>query len=135
MSKKKPQLSDQQLFDLAEENEVEAQRIAKLVQQLDKNKAEVIAELEARGTQALEHGGYRINGVWANDTWIDETGLLLDLPKPLRKKVTKRVLDKKRLSQAVQAGEIDPVVLAAHSGTKPKKPYYRFTKVDRKGKK
>src|SRR4051794_9947397 len=125
--KPKPEMTDPELFDFARENDKEQARIDKLQAKLDKRKEKVIKELEARGVEAIERGGYRINGVWSKETWIDEPGLLADLDKKQKAAIIVEKVDRKSLSRAVQSKLIPLKVLKRHSGTKPKKPYYRLS--------
>lgn len=132
--KPKSEMTDPELFDFARENDKEQERINKLQAKLDRRKEKVIKELEARGVEAIERGGYRINGVWSKETWIDEPGLLADLDKKQKAAIIVEKIDRKSLSRAVQSKLIPLKLLGRHSGTKPKKPYYRLSQPG-KGKK
>jgi hypothetical protein len=132
--KPKQKMTDPELFDFAKENDRRQAKINARQAKLDKRKDKVIKELEARGVQALERDGYRINGTWSKETWIDEPGLLADLDKKQKAAIIVEKIDRKSLSRAVQSKLIPLKVLKRHSGTKPKKPYYRLTQPG-KGKK
>ena len=58
---------------------------------------------------------------------IDEAGLKKALGAKLWAKVTKQVLDKKKLEACVTTGDISPVIVAANSVEKARRPYVRFT--------
>ncbi len=137
-----------------ERKKIEAQ-IDTLQKKVDAIKGEIIEEFEARGTKAIEHDGERLTYVQTTRVNYDEEGLRQDLskaqqravfveaidlnglpdntrkkliaavPRSQRAAVTTISLDRDALSQAVQAGEIDPEVVDAHSEVVFNKPYYR----------
>jgi hypothetical protein len=122
-------------------------------------KGEVIAEMQLRGTRAIEHDGTRVTLVAPERVSYDEPGLFsiltpaqrrrvfienIDLnalpaatrkkiievvPKRQRADVTTRSLDLTALSLATQAGEIDQEMVASVSEVVPSKPYYRTSEV------
>lgn len=62
---------------------------------------------------------------------INEAGLKKALGAPLWRKVTKQVLDKSKLEEMVNSGDVDLNTVAAYTDVVPKKAYVSFATVDR----
>jgi hypothetical protein len=131
----KSKLTDEDLIIMARTLQAREKKIKDEATAIDKEKAAIIKELEKRKIEAVEIDGWRLNGVWGTDTVIDEPGLVAALTPKQKKAVMKEVLDRKLLSQAIQAKIIPLKTLKRHSGTKPRKPYYRLTKLKKTKKK
>lgn len=56
-------------------------------------------------------------------TAVDEKGLRRALRAPVFDKYTKRVLDRKAMEQAMDAGEIDPITVSRYVTLIPNKPH------------
>lgn len=63
-------------------------------------------------------------------TTYNEAGIKKALGAVLFRKVSKQVLDKKALEQAVNDGIVDINVIAAHAEVKDSKPYISFSKIE-----
>lgn len=59
-------------------------------------------------------------------TYIDEPGLRKALTAKVFDKYTKRVLDRKRMEDAMDTGAVDPVTVSKYVTKRPKKPYLNF---------
>lgn len=63
----------------------------------------------------------------SSTTSIDEPGLRRALTAKVFDKYTKRVLDRKRMENAIDAGEVDPVTVSRFVTQTPRKPYLKYT--------
>lgn len=92
---------------------------------------EVIALMDKIGektaTVSDESGALTGTVVRGSTLQINEDGLRKALGAKLWAKVTKRVIDKKKLEAFTVTGEISPMVVAAHSEEKQSKPYVRLS--------
>ena len=66
---------------------------------------------------------YSVSYSVAHTTVIDEKGLRRALRAPVFDKYTKRVLDRKAMEAAMDAGEIDPITVSRFVTLKPSKPH------------
>jgi len=130
-----PKLSNEDLIIMARTLKEQQKMLEEQLRDNDKEQQKLLARMKKRKVEAIEIDGWRLNGVWGTDMTIDEPGLLAALTPKQRKAILKEVVDRKRLSQAVQAKVISLKTLKRHSGTKDRKPYYRVTKLKKKGKK
>ena len=69
--------------------------------------------------------------VQAYTTVIDETGLRKRLRAKTFDRYTKRVLDRRAMERAMEAGEVDPVIVSQHVTQRPNKPHLKYTETDR----
>lgn len=92
---------------------------------------EAQAELVALIGDGYTGNRYRARVVRKDSVKINETGLKKALGARLFNKATKTVLDRKKLDELMQTGEIDPVIVSTNSEIVPQKPYISFTKVTR----
>jgi hypothetical protein len=82
---------------------------------------------DQKTAKAIRHKATVVRG---NITTYNEAGLKKALGAATWNKITKKVLDRPKLEQAVNDGEIDINVVAAHAEVKPKKPYVSFSKIN-----
>lgn len=82
-----------------------------------------------------DHEGTRITGTLVEGSTIelDEVRLKKAIGAPTWNKVTKRVIDKTKLEDAMADGTVDPNVVAQCSNEVPRKPYVRVTENASKG--
>ncbi len=122
-------LNDRKLVEKAGEIKDLQARIDKLKEKADTLKTQVANELDRRGTKMIEAGGYRITLVQNEYVKYDVDALAGEVTPSKLKKVTQRVIDKAKLSLAVQAGEIDPEVVAKCSEVTYSKAFPKITEV------
>lgn len=89
----------------------------------------VVKTFEAQGRKTMKSGTVKATLVERSLTRYDERGLAKALGAPVWNKVTKRVLDKPKLEDAVDKGEVDINVVAQHATVVPSKPHIRFSAV------
>jgi hypothetical protein len=70
---------------------------------------------------------YTVTFVQSHTVTIDEPRLKKALGAPVFNKLTTAHLDRKKLENAVDLGDVDPVVVAQCSAEKTSNPYLRFT--------
>lgn len=119
-------MKDSQLAELAEE-------FARLKRREDKAKSDrdaigqrLVKEMERRKTKGIQTSGWRITYVRQEMVTYDPDKLKAKLGKAF-KHVTSTVLDKDRLSAAVQEGLVDPSDVEACATVTPKRPYCLVT--------
>jgi hypothetical protein len=105
----------------AKQNLVEAEA------ELAKAQENLIAHLTSVGHKSREYGGFRATLVKSETVKVNEAGLKKAIGARVFNKLTKAVLDKKKLEEAVEAGAIDPVILAQNSQVVEGKPFIRLT--------
>lgn len=87
--------------------------------------------IETMGEQkSTKVGNLRMTVVRGTTVKINEASLKKALGAPLWRKVTKQVLDKPKLEEMVNSGDVDLNVVAAHTEVIPKKAYVSFSTVD-----
>jgi len=64
--------------------------------------------------------------VQAHTTQIDEQGLRKALTAKVFDRYTKRVLDRKSMENAIDAGDVDPVVVSRFVTLRPNKPHLTY---------
>lgn len=105
--------------------------IADLQKQLEKVKEKIFKHLEDNELETLTVGedGDEIKVTIVRPTTLkfDEEGLKESLSPTQWKSVTKQVVDKKALEDAVVRGKIEPSVVADNSKEVASKPYLRIT--------
>ena len=99
--------------------------------QLTKLKEKIFSHLEDNALETLEVGEegsvIRVTIVRPTTLKIDEAGLEQALTKPQWKLITKQVVDKKALEDAVVRGKIDTNIVADQTKEVASKPYLRIT--------
>jgi hypothetical protein len=99
--------------------------------QLTKLKEKIFGHLEDNALETLEVGEegsvIRVTIVRPTTLKIDEAGLEQALTKPQWKLITKQVVDKKALEDAVVRGKIDTNIVADQTKEVASKPYLRIT--------
>lgn len=101
-------------------------------EQLDGVQAELIDWLDSRDQKTLSidlPDGRNIKGTAIHGTRviIDEPRLKKTLGAKLFNKLTKRVLDKNKLEDAMASGEVNPLDVATCSDEKHNRPYMKVT--------
>lgn len=83
-----------------------------------------------RKSYEFQDGDYRVRAtvVRGETTKIDEAGLKKELGYRLFNKVTKRVIDNKKLQDAMADGTIDPMAVGKHVEVKENRPFIRISK-------
>lgn len=125
--KNKGKFTDSELIKLAEEEEALKARIAKLQLKADKLKKSVLAEMIARQTKSLTHGGRSLTFVQATRVVLHEDQLMAELDKAQTKAVTSTRLDRSKLTAAVQRGIVPAALVDVHSEVVDNAPYYRLS--------
>jgi hypothetical protein len=74
--------------------------------------------------EGLEH---RLTYVQQHQTFIDEPGLRKALTAKVFDRYTKRVLDRKAMELAMDAGSVDPITVSRFVTTRPKKAFLTYT--------
>lgn len=82
-------------------------------------------EADQRKSYRWQHDGraFAVTYVQAHTTVIDEKGLRRALRAPTFDRYTKKVLDRKAMEAAMDAGLIDPVTVSRFVTLKPNKPH------------
>lgn len=117
---------------LLEEQYEFAQQIADLEAQLKKVKDKIFKHLEDNALETLTVGEEgdttKVTIVRPHSLVIDEDGLFSELSASQLKLVTKKILDKKALEDAIVRGKIDESVLTNNSKEVANKPYLKITR-------
>lgn len=87
----------------------------------------LIEQLALRGIKSHEFDGHRATVVKSSTYVFDEKGLRKAVGARSYNKWTTAKLDRKKLEKAVEAGDLDPVVLASYATEKEGAPYIRLT--------
>ena len=105
--------------------------MAKLDERLAKIKATLMEKLEASELETItvgeEGAEVKVTIVRPTTLKINEDTLESALTKPQWKSITKQVIDKKALEDAVVRGKIDAIVVSDHTKEVASKPYLRIT--------
>jgi hypothetical protein len=98
---------------------------------LDEATARLVKQMEADQRKSFK---WTTNGVARGITYvqqymtdIDEVGLRKTLKAKTFDRYTKRVLDRKAMERAMDAGEVDPVTVSRFVTQRPKKPFLTYT--------
>ena len=80
-------------------------------------------------THEVQDGGkiYRATFLQAVIPVIDEGGLEDELGSEVFEKYTKRILDRKALEDAMEHGEVDPLIVGKHVTERKNRPSVRFS--------
>lgn len=116
-------MNDPQLAALARKYHQLKEQESTIKGDLEPLKKKITAELERRGTSGIVTGGYKISYVQQMMTQYDEKKLKRRLGLQVWKKLLTCKLDLDKLSQAVQAGEVDPNIVASCAKQVPKSAY------------
>lgn len=119
-------LTDAQMALKAKKIKRLGDRIDQLTQLQKGLKGEVLQEMERRGTRGIETHGMRITYVAPESVVYNEAALRRRL-KTKFASICKMVIDKDKLSAAVQEGKISPATVDACSEVVPGTPYVRIT--------
>ena len=117
--------------DQAEADFNEAQeRFVKMMESLGQQSASTSSAdvITSEGKRVLRR--WKATVVSSSTTKVNEVTLKKALGATVWKKVTKTVLDMRKLEDAVATGEVDPVVVASHSEIVPRKAYVRLSVTD-----
>jgi hypothetical protein len=103
----------------------------KAKQRLDELSDRLIKQMEADQRKSFrwaEEGlERRLTYVQQHQTFIDEPGLRKALTAKVFDRYTKRVLDRKAMELAMDAGTVDPITVSRFVTTRPKKPFLTYT--------
>lgn len=91
--------------------------------------AHLVKEFQAAGRKTLRYGSLKATLVERAVPKYDERGLAKALGAPVWNKITKKVLDKAKLEDAVSNGDIDVNVVAQYTTIQEQKPHLRFSVV------
>jgi hypothetical protein len=116
------------------------EQIAALQATIEDAKAELFALMERNNLVQLitlgedgESEKVTVTIVRPTRLQFDEAGLRDSLSEQVWRSVSKRVLDKKALEDAIARGKVSANAVAEHSTEVPTKPYLRITRNDGKG--
>jgi hypothetical protein len=115
-------LVDDYLEAKAERDKAQA-RLDELGERLTKQ-----MEADQRKSYRWDADGVRhsLTYVQARTTQIDERGLRRALTAKVFDRYTKKVLDRKAMENAIDAGEVDPVVVSRFVTMRPNKPHLTY---------
>lgn len=108
----------------------ESLRIAQ--DQLGSAKEELIALLEKHGVDSIEtvidEAPVKVTIVRPTQLKLDELGIEKSVSDSIWRSITKRVIDKKALEDAVSRGKVEPYIVSKNSKEVATKPYLRITR-------
>jgi len=118
------------------ENYLEARaRLDEAQANLDNHAARLIKQMERdqRKNYRWSEGGANktLTYVQAHTTVIDEPRLRKMLRAKVYDRYTKRVLDRRAMERAMDAGEVDKTVVSQCVTLRPNKPHLKYTETDR----
>lgn len=121
-------LSERKLLTMWHRREEIRQQIADLAKDQKKLDTRIIGELERRDVSSIVIAGEKIKMTQQEEVVYDEAGLMRDMKrdpkmKPVLKRTTKRVFNRKALLQEIQAGHVPRRLIRKHSSLKQKAPY------------
>lgn len=109
-----------------------ASAISEMEDRLKTVKEKILIYLEDNAHETLtvgeEGNTTKVTIVRPKSLVIDEEALIAELSASQVKLVTKKVLDKKALEDAIVRGKIDESVLTSNSKEVPNKPYLKITR-------
>ena len=116
---------------LLEEHHLISDEMTLLDERLTKVKKTLMEKLESAELETLtvgeEGSEIKVTIVRPTTLKLNEAGLEKELSAAQWKLITKKVVDKKALEDAVVRGKIDPTVVADNSNEVASKPYLRIT--------
>ena len=106
----------------------QAEEAANRANQVKKALVEAMVEDQVK-THEVEDGGkiYRATFLQAVTAVVDENGLRQELGDEVVDEYCKKVLDKKALEDAMEAGKVDPFKVGKHVTERKNQPSVRFT--------
>lgn len=117
------------ILDSLAEYESELDAVQK---KIDKAKAELMGYLEKNELDTVtvgeEGSEIKVTVVRPTQLKIDENGLESSVSEAIWRSITKRIVDKKALEDAVARGKVEPSVISKHSKEVATKPYLRITR-------
>lgn len=100
--------------------------------QVEKSKSELMALMEKHELSTIaipvREEDQRVTLVRPTQLKFDEQGLQDAVSEAIWRTITKRVIDKKALEDAVARGKVEPSVISKHSKEVATKPYLRITR-------
>lgn len=93
---------------------------------------DLTARLSSMGWKSHQYGGYKATLVKNESYKVNELGLKRAVGAKVYNKLTKAVLDKKKLEKAVEDGVVDPVIVAQNSELTTSKLYIRISETTEK---
>lgn len=118
-----PEMSDRELARLAQEHKEIKNRIKALEAKAGKRKDVILAELERRGLKAIETEEVRVTMVQRTVVNYHVDQLKERLGPSKFKRITKPVVDKDALAEAVQQGKVNMEDVDACSSLQYQAPY------------
>lgn len=119
-------LSDRKLAELGQEYDALGDRINKLKGKREIIAGKVIAEMERRGTKALEANGIRVSVAQNSTVRYNLDKLRRLLSKKQLTAITTEVVDKEKLAQAVQDSVVELKDIEKASEVSWASPYIRI---------
>lgn len=116
-------MSDTKLFRLAKKQKEAKQAETQAKSEAEALSKQIIPELQARGTKAIEGAGVRVNMVSGSYTSYDLDEAREVLGAKRFKRVTKVVVDADAMKAAIDDGTITARELAQFATNTPKAPY------------
>jgi hypothetical protein len=116
-------MSDAKLFRLAKRQKVAKEAVATAEAEAKALSQQIIPELQARGTKAIEGSGVRVNMVSGSYTSYDLEEMKAILGPRRYKRVTKVVVNTDEMKAAIDDGTITARELAQFATTTDKAPY------------
>lgn len=92
---------------------------------------QILKDMQAKARKSIsaDVAGVKVKATYVQgySTKINEDGLKKALGATRWVKVTKMVVDKKKLEEAMSSGLVDPMVVGQHVQQTPNQPYLRVT--------
>lgn len=120
-----PNINDRGMHRLAREVKDQATEAARISKEIADKKKKMLGELQRRGIKKLEFAdGVTITFVQAEGVQYDDDAILAELtPAQRRRVLSTPTLDRGLLSQQIQAGRIDQMVLEDNTHIVTNAPY------------
>jgi hypothetical protein len=95
----------------------------RLIKQMEQDQRKSITWRDGKTIRTITY-------VQGHTTIIDEVGLRRKLTAKVFDRYTKRVLDRKKMEEAMDTGEVDHVVVASYVTQRPNKPFLKYSAKD-----